>query len=274
MIIDGREIANGIKANIKETCEQMRKKPHVKAVLLGDHPSSLSYLKMLQKSCEQVGFEYSLEKLSSDTSQEELLALIHELNQDESVDGLLVQTPLPKHIQEKIILESIASEKDVDGFNPINAGKLFKGESSMVPCTAKAVMVILESLNMDLAGKEVVVIGRSNIVGKPLSIMLTHAHATVTLCHSQTRDLKFHTKRADIVVVAIGKPCFLKKDMVTEKTIVIDVGINGTEHGIVGDADFDALKDYVQMITPVPGGVGPVTNAVLLEGILKYGKGR
>lgn len=189
------------------------------------------------------------------------------------VHGILVQMPLPKHIDKEKIIASIDPKKDVDGFHELNAGALFQGKNAMVPCTALAVMTILESLDIELTGKHVAVIGRSNVVGKPLSVMLTHKNATVTLCHSKTRNLETFTQMADIVVVAVGVPFFLKEDMVNEKTIVIDVGMNEVSGKLVGDCDYDNLVDKVQMITPVPGGVGPVTNAVLLRQVLDQIKG-
>lgn len=270
MIIDGRSIAGELKSEIKAKVEAFEVKPKVSAIILGNHPSSMSYLKMLEKTCNAVGFDYEIYEMSQEASLEELLSAISKRNEDDLVKGILVQLPLPKHIDQTRVLSAIAPEKDLDGFHPLNAGHLFKGEKGIRPCTPSAVMYILEKSQIDLSGKDVVVIGRSNIVGKPLSMMLLEKNATVTICHSRTKDLASHTKRADIVIVAVGLPNFLKKDMVTDQTIVIDVGTNMHEGKLVGDTDFDALVDYVKMITPVPGGVGPVTNAILLGNALMY----
>ncbi|MBF4695693.1 bifunctional 5,10-methylenetetrahydrofolate dehydrogenase/5,10-methenyltetrahydrofolate cyclohydrolase [Fusibacter ferrireducens] len=270
MIIDGREIAKKIKSDVKESLSSCLRAPKVVAIILGDNPSSESYLKMLEKTCTNVGFDYELCRLSDTASEMELLALIDEKNKDDSINGILVQMPLPAHISQEKVLMHIDPVKDIDGFHPLNAGRLFKGEKAMRPCTPLAVVTILDALSIDLKGKNIVVIGRSNIVGKPLAIMLMQRHATVTVCHSRTQNIAQHTKAADIVILAVGKPGFLKKDMVTEETIVIDVGTNEVDGKLVGDADFDALKDYVKMITPVPGGVGPVTNAVLLLNVLEH----
>ena len=270
MIIDGREIAKNIKNNVKQSLSGYKKIPKVVAIILGDNPSSESYLKMLERTCTNVGFCYELCRLPDTISEEALLSLIDEKNKDDDTNGILVQMPLPAHISQEKVLMQIDPLKDIDGFHPLNAGRLFKGEKAMRPCTPFAVITILEALNIDLTGKNVVVIGRSNIVGKPLAIMLMQKNATVTVCHSRTKNLEQHTKAADIVILAVGKAGFLKKEMVTEDTIVIDVGTNEVNGKLVGDADFEALKDYVKMITPVPGGVGPVTNAVLLLNVLEH----
>lgn len=273
MIIDGNAIAKKIKDKAKNCCSECYRKPNVVAFMLGENPSSESYLRMIEKTCGSVGFGYSLVRLSTEISEAELLRLIVEKNEDEEVDGILVQMPLPKHISEEKVIMTIAPEKDVDGFHPINAGRLFKGEKATRPCTPLAVITMFKELEIDLEGKYIVVIGRSNIVGKPLAVMLMENNATVTICHSRTVDLEEHTRKADIIIVAVGIPLFLKKEMVSEKAIVIDVGMNEVDGKLVGDVDFDAMKDYVQMITPVPGGVGPVTNAVLLLNVIEHFKG-
>ncbi|GAU79450.1 bifunctional 5,10-methylenetetrahydrofolate dehydrogenase/5,10-methenyltetrahydrofolate cyclohydrolase [Fusibacter sp. 3D3] len=272
MIIDGREIAKKIKSDVKQRIEGCESKPKVTAILLGDNPSSESYLKMLEKTCESVGFGCEICRLPNTTSEMQLLSLIDEKNKDEKTNGILVQMPLPAHISEEQVIMQIDPIKDIDGFHPMNAGRLFKGEKAMRPCTPLAVITILDALDMELTGKNIVVIGRSNIVGKPLAIMLMQKNATVTVCHSRTKNLAKHTKSADIVILAVGKPGFLKQEMVTEETVVIDVGTNEVDGKLVGDADFESLKDYVKMITPVPGGVGPVTNAVLLLNVLEHFK--
>lgn len=273
MIIDGSKIAKEIRETIKAKCQSIAVTPKVTAFIVGDNPSSMSYLKMLEKSCKNVGFDYELKTFEESISEEHFMEALNEANLDTGVHGILVQMPLPKHIDKEKIIASIDPKKDVDGFHELNAGALFQGKNAMVPCTALAVMTILESLDIELTGKHVVVIGRSNVVGKPLSVMLTHKNATVTLCHSKTRNLETFTQMADIVVVAVGVPFFLKEDMVNEKTIVIDVGMNEVSGKLVGDCDYDKLVDKVQMITPVPGGVGPVTNAVLLRQVLDQIKG-
>jgi methylenetetrahydrofolate dehydrogenase (NADP+)/methenyltetrahydrofolate cyclohydrolase len=271
MIIDGKQIANTLKNEIKERVQAMAVKPKVSAIILGEHPSSLSYLKMLEKTCIAVDFDYEIVSLPAETTLAELLSTIDEKNNTSQVKGILVQLPLPAHIDASMVLDAIAPEKDLDGFHPLNAGHLFKGEKGIRPCTPSAVMYILDKSGIDLKGKDVVVIGRSNIVGKPLAMMLLEQNATVTVCHSKTKALAEHTRRADIIVVAVGVPHFLTREMVTEESIVIDVGTNMLNGKLTGDADFEALKDYVKMITPVPGGVGPVTNAVLLNNALMNG---
>ena len=268
MIIDGKQIAGNLKSEIKIRVGQMSDRPMVSAIILGNHPSSVSYLKMLEKTCQSVDFDYEICELPVETDLEGLLQEIQIRNTNPKVKGILVQLPLPDHIDASKVLDAINPEKDLDGFHPLNAGHLFKGEKGIRPCTPSAVMYILDQSKIDLSGKNVVVIGRSNIVGKPLAMMLLEKNATVTICHSRTKDLASHTLRADVVIVAVGVPKFLKREMVTENTIVIDVGTNMVEGKLVGDADFEAISDFVQMITPVPGGVGPVTNAILLNNAL------
>ncbi|MDN5352816.1 MAG: methylenetetrahydrofolate dehydrogenase / methenyltetrahydrofolate cyclohydrolase [Clostridiales bacterium] len=265
MIIDGRAIAKQIKERIRE---EKVGTPTVVAVILGENPASESYLRMLEKTCESTGFGYRRVDLDSETTEETLIKEIQALNASASVDGILIQMPLPKHIDEKKVLMAVDPMKDVDGFNPINAGRLFKGEKAIPPCTPLAVMTILEASGIDVAGKHVVIIGRSNIVGKPLAIMMLQKNATVTICHSKTVDLKRHTLSADIVVAAVGVPEFLKADMICEGAVVIDVGTNEVDGKLVGDVDFAAVSEKASAITPVPGGVGPVTNAVLLRNVL------
>lgn len=272
MIIDGREIAKKVKERAKLRCSDCMRAPKAVAVMLGDNPSSESYLRMLEKTLYSVKFDYELIRLDETISESELLKVIEGLNQNPSVDGILVQMPLPEHISEGKVIMAIQPEKDLDGFHPMNAGKLFKGEKATRPCTPLAVMTIFKELEIDLEGKYIVVIGRSNIVGKPLAVMLMHNNATVTICHSKTVDIEEHTRKADIIIVAVGIPNFLTKDMVSEKAIVIDVGMNEVDGNLVGDADFENLVDYVHMITPVPGGVGPVTNAVLLLNLVEHFK--
>ena len=273
MIIDGNALAKKIKDKARNCCSDCYRKPNVVAIMLGENPSSEAYLRMIERTCHSVDFGYRLDRFDTSLSEHDLLAHIQKLNQDEEVDGILVQMPLPKHVSEEKVIMAIAPEKDLDGFHPINAGRLFKGEKATRPCTPLAVITMFKELEIDLEGKYIVVIGRSNIVGKPLAVMLMENNATVTICHSRTVDLEEHTRKADIIIVAVGIANFLKREMVSEKAIVIDVGMNEVEGKLVGDVDFESMKDYVQMITPVPGGVGPVTNAVLLLNVIEHFKG-
>ncbi|MBM7562169.1 bifunctional 5,10-methylenetetrahydrofolate dehydrogenase/5,10-methenyltetrahydrofolate cyclohydrolase [Fusibacter tunisiensis] len=269
MIIDGREIAKKIKERVKNCCANCTRKPSVVAIMLGEDPSAEAYLRMLERTCKSVDFDYTLKRYETSLTEAELLKIIQENNEDPLIDGIIVQMPLPGHISEERVIMAIDPKKDLDGFHPLNAGRLFKGEKATRPCTPLAVMTIFDELEIDLNGKDIVVIGRSNIVGKPLAVMLMHKNATVTLCHSHTVDLASHTKKADIIIVAVGIANFLTSEMVSEKSIVIDVGMNELDGKLVGDVDFEGIKDQVQMITPVPGGVGPVTNAVLLLNLLE-----
>ncbi len=273
MIIDGSLIAKEMRNTIKEKRQHLSESPKVVAFIVGDNPSSLSYLKMLEKSCKGVGFEYELRAFEVTVSQDVFVEAVEAASADNQVNGILVQMPLPPHIEKEAVIGAIDPKKDVDGFHPMNAGLLFQGKPAMAPCTARAVMVILEKIGVGLAGKNVVVIGRSNVVGKPLAVMLTHRHATVTLCHSKTTDIAEHTRRADIIVVAVGRAHFLTADMVSEDAIVIDVGMNALDGKLVGDCDYEALVSKVKGITPVPGGVGPVTNAVLLTYVMDQFEG-
>lgn len=273
MIIDGKAIAQRIKEKARNCCEDCYRKPNVVAFMIGDNPSAEAYLRMIERTCKSVEFGYTLIRLDADISENDLLKRIKEMNQDTEVDGIIVQMPLPNHISEERVIMTIAPEKDIDGFHPINAGRLFKGEKATRPCTPLAVITMLKELEVDLEGKYIVVIGRSNIVGKPLAVMLMQNNATVTICHSKTVDIEAHTKKADIIIVAVGIPRFLTRDMVSEKAIVIDVGMNEVDGMLVGDVDFENVKDAVSMITPVPGGVGPVTNAVLLLNVIEHFRG-
>lgn len=264
MTIDCKAIAEKIKNEVREQVATLPRAPKIVCIIAGTDGGAESYLRMMTKTCDSVGYASEILRLPETATNEELIALIHQCNQDAGIDGILVQKPLPKQIDEDRVLSEINPGKDLDGFLEINAGRLFQGKKGTQPCTPQAVVRILQESGVDLTGKDVVMLGRSNIVGKPLSMMLLAKNATVTICHSKTANLIEHTRRADVVVVAIGIPRFLKKEMVTEDTIVIDVGTNNVDGKMVGDADYDNLKDYVKMITPVPGGVGPVTNAILL----------
>ncbi len=274
MIIDGKVISSKRKDDLKIKIEDIKLKgkriPKLTVVLVGENPASQTYVRNKAKGCEYVGMLSDVIKLDEMTSQDELVSLIHELNRDESVDGILVQLPLPKHIDEDVILDLIDPSKDVDGFHPQNVAKLMLGQSGLVPCTPKGMMVLLDEIGYDLTGKEVVVVGRSNIVGKPVAMLCLHKNATVTIAHSRTKDLKEVCKRADVVICAIGKAKFFNHEYFNENAVVLDVGINRDENNkLCGDVDYDDVKDKVYAITPVPGGVGPMTIAMLLENTLE-----
>jgi len=271
-ILDGKKMSAEIRASIKEKVLLLKEKgivPGLAVILVGDNPASKVYVGQKEKGCLEAGFASFLHRLPGTTSQEELLALIDKLNADKTVHGILVQLPLPRQIDPDTVLAAIRPEKDVDGFHPVNIGRLVAGLSASEPCTPKGILRLLKSTGIPLAGKEAVVIGRSNIVGKPVALMLLAESATVTICHSKTADLAEHARRADILVAAIGKPRFVTEDMVKEGAVVIDVGINRLEEGLVGDVDYEPVAEKASWITPVPGGVGPMTIAMLLENTLE-----
>lgn len=269
-IIYGSEIASEVKANLKEKVTKLanmnKRLPKLVVILVGNNPASLSYVTGKEKACKAVGMDNELIKLAEETTQEELETLIQKLNEDDGVDGILVQLPLPKHLDEDAILEKIDPSKDVDGFHPINVGKMMLNKETFLPCTPKGIMVMLEKMGFDdLSGKEAVVIGRSHIVGKPMGQLLLNKNATVTYVHSRTKNIQEVCKRADILVVAIGRPRFVNKEWMKEGVAVIDVGINRVDGKLCGDVDFDDVIDHVSYITPVPKGVGPMTIAMLME---------
>ncbi len=268
-IIDGKKISDEIKEELKKEVEELKQIGITKClcvIQVGDNFASSTYVRNKQKACEYIGLKFILHHLSQDTTQEELLSLIQTLNNDDSVNGILVQLPLPDHINEDIITDAISPKKDVDGFHPENVGKLSIGREGFVSCTPAGIIELLKRSNIEISGKHCVVIGRSNIVGKPMSILLLRENGTVTICHSRTKNLKEITKQADILVVAIGKPKFIDASYVKEGAVVVDVGIHRDEnHKLCGDVDFDAVKDHTSAITPVPGGVGPMTIAMLLQ---------
>lgn len=271
-ILDGKKISAEIREAIKEKVVLLKEKgivPGLAVILVGDNPASKVYVGQKEKGCLEAGFASFLHRLPETTSQEELLALIDKLNADKTVHGILVQLPLPRQIDPDTVLAAIRPEKDVDGFHPVNIGRLVAGLPASEPCTPKGILRLLKSTGIPLAGKEAVVIGRSNIVGKPVALMLLAESATVTICHSKTADLAEHARRADILVAAIGKPRFVTADMVKEGAVVIDVGINRLEEGLVGDVDYEPVAEKASWITPVPGGVGPMTIAMLLENTLE-----
>ncbi len=278
-IIDGKALAQEIQESVAQEVRNLKESynivPGLAVILVGDDPASHAYVKMKAKACEKVGF-YSITHNMPDTiSQEEIIGTIEMINQNPRIDGILVQLPLPEHIDTDSILEVIDPAKDVDGFHPYNVGRLVTNLDGFVPCTPLGVMKMFEKYEIELEGKDVCVVGASNIVGKPMAALLLNANATVTVTHIYTKDLASHTKKADIVIVGVGVPGLIKADMVKDSAVLIDIGINRLDDGrLVGDADFEALKDKCSYITPVPGGVGPMTIAMLLSNTLKAAKAR
>ena len=276
-LIDGKALALSIREQIGKDVAHLSGQasvtPGLAAILVGDDPASAIYVKNKKTACGKAGIYAEENKLPATTTQSELLALIDNKNADPKIHGILVQLPLPKQIDSKVILEAVSPEKDVDGFHPYNVGRLVAAEPVFVPCTPKGVMRMIESTGQPIEGKRAVIIGRSNIVGKPVALLLIHANATVTICHSRTKNLPAVCQEADIVVAAIGRANFVTRDMIKEGAIVIDVGINRQEDGrLVGDVDFEAAKEKAGWITPVPGGVGPMTIAMLLQNTLESAK--
>ena len=272
-LIDGKNLAKEIRENLKVKCEELKTKginPKLAVIMVGDDKSSQIYVRNKSKACNEIGIEFEEFLLKENTKQEELINLINKLNNDKTINGILLQSPIPKHLDINEAFRTIAPEKDVDGFNPANVGKLCLNQDTFVSCTPYGIMKMFEKYNIDLEGKSVVIIGRSNIVGKPLIQCCLNKNATVTVCHSKTRDLKEYTKRADILIVAIGKSKFVTEDMVKQDSVVIDVGINRGEDGkLTGDVDFDNVSKKASFITPVPGGVGPMTIAMLMNNVIK-----
>ncbi len=275
-VIDGRKIAQGIEAKVKKEVEEFVKergvKPALATILVGEHPPSKLYVKLKHWACKRVGILSEDHKFPQETGQEEIIQLIETLNSRKEIHGILVQLPLPKHIDERDVMTCISPEKDVDGFNPLNMGKMFIGREGFVPCTPKGIIRALEEFNIDPQGKEVVVVGHSNVVGKPAAVMLLNRNATVKVCHVFTKALKSHTKEADILIVATGVRGLIKADMVKEGAIVFDVGITWQDERVYGDVDFDDVLPKVKLISPVPGGVGPMTIAILMEHTLLAAK--
>ena len=269
-IINGKELATKIRENLKAEVEKLKKKgilPKLAVIMVGNDSASAVYVRNKSKACNEIGIEFEEFLLPENTTREELLGLIEKINNRKDVNGILLQSPIPKH------LDIRDYKKDVDGFHPINVGKLAIGEDCFISCTPAGVMKMLEEYNIEIEGKHAVVIGRSNIVGKPLAQCLLNKNATVTTCHSRTRNLKEMTKQADILVAAIGKPKFVTEDMVKDNAVVIDVGINRNEEGkLVGDVDYQNVEKKVSYITPVPGGVGPMTIAMLMTNVVKAAK--
>ncbi|MFT7880691.1 MAG: bifunctional methylenetetrahydrofolate dehydrogenase/methenyltetrahydrofolate cyclohydrolase FolD [Sulfurimonas sp.] len=276
-LIDGKALANKVQATISDEVIQLKQEknivPGLAVVIVGDDPASHAYVKMKAKACEKVGFYSIVHKMPETISQGEIIEIINMMNKNPHIHGILVQLPLPKHIDTDQILEVIDPKKDVDGFHAYNVGRMVTGLDSFVACTPLGVMKMFEAYDIDLQGKDVCVVGASNIVGKPMASLLLNANATVTVTHIYTKDLKAHTSQADIVVVGVGVPGLIKEDMVKEGAVVIDIGINRIEDGsLVGDVDFEPVSKKCSYITPVPGGVGPMTIAMLLENTLKSAK--
>lgn len=272
-VLNGKVIADQVKDDLREIVTKMKnegKSFKLCVVQVGDDPASSVYVNNKAKSCDYIGIDSEVIKLTDTVTEEDLIELINELNEDELVNGILVQLPLPKHLNEQFILSTIDPSKDVDGFHPYNVGNLFLGNDTITSCTPQGIMGILNYYGIDIAGKECVVVGRSNIVGKPMAMLLLEANGTVTVCHSKTENLKETCKRADILVCAIGKPKFFNEDYVKNDAVVIDVGIHRMDNGkLCGDVDFDAVKDIVSAITPVPNGVGSMTVAMLMDNVVQ-----
>ena len=268
-IIDGKNIADRILNDLKGKIKNLKQKPGLALVLVGNNPASEIYVNFKEKTCKEIGFYCERFNLDKNISEIDLLKLVNELNQKVNINGILVQLPLPNHIDEHLIVNSILPHKDVDGFTPVNLGNLVCNNTFLVPATARAVLRLIESTGIEIEGKNAVVVGRSNIVGKPTAMMLLEKNATVTICHSKTKNLAEQTKKADILVVAVGTPKLITKGMIKEGAVVIDVGINRINGKIVGDVDFENVKNTAGYITPVPGGVGPMTIAMLMENTLK-----
>ena len=272
-IIDGKKVSSHIKDNIAAEVKMLKNKtgktPGLAVVLVGDDPASAVYVKNKNKTCKNIGFQSFEHILPENTSEDKLLNLINELNNDDQVNGILVQLPLPSHISSKKILVSINPQKDVDGFHLENVGRLVTGNALFKPCTPAGIIKLLDEYKIEIEGKNAVIIGRSNIVGKPVSFLLLERNATVTICHSRTKDLPSITRSADILIAAIGKPNFVSLDMVKINSVVIDVGINRLDGKLVGDVDFASVSKQASLITPVPGGVGPMTIAMLMENTLQ-----
>ena len=277
-ILDGKALAGKIREGLKQEVQQLSKSgvtPSLTVILVGEDPASQVYVRNKERAATEVGIHSNVIRLAEETTQEELLAYVNTLNDDASVHGILVQLPLPEHIDTDAVLEAIVPEKDVDGFHPVNLGKLLQKDESIVPCTPQGIMEFFKEYNIDLVGKEMVIIGQSTIVGRPMALLGLNHGSTVTVCHSRTKDLAKVAKRADILISAVGKAGLITKDFVKEGAVVIDVGINRNEAGkLCGDVDFEEVAPLVSAITPVPGGVGPMTIAMLLAQTVKNAKSK
>ena len=273
VIIDRKELAKKRRANLKIECEELKKKninSKLAVIMVGEDPASKVYVRNKSRACEDVGIKYEEYLLDSKITQKELIELIEKLNNDKTINGILLQSPIPSNLDINEAFRTISPEKDVDGFNPVNVGKLVLNQDTFVSCTPYGIMKMFEEYNIDLTGKNVVILGRSNIVGKPLIHCCLNKNATVTSCHSKTQNLAQKAKEADVLISAIGKANFVTADMVKENAVVIDVGINRLDNGkITGDVDFESVKEKASYITPVPGGVGPMTIAMLMNNVIK-----
>lgn len=273
VLIDGKKVSGEIRNRLADEIQELKKKagktPGLATVLVGDDPASAVYVRNKNKICGELGFQSFEQKLSADTSEQKLLQLVGELNSNKDVHGILVQLPLPDQIDSEKILQAIDPKKDVDGFHPVNVGKLVVGNALLTPCTPTGIIALLDRYDIEISGKHAVIIGRSNIVGKPVSMLLLHRNATITICHSRTQNLEEVTRSADILVAAVGRANFVTDEMVSEGTVVIDVGINRVDGKLTGDVDFEPVSKKASHITPVPGGVGPMTIALLMENTLK-----
>lgn len=272
-IIDGKKISEELRLKIAETVKnraENTRAPGLAVIIVGDNPASRIYVNNKKKACESCGFNSYEYALPENAEEKELLELIEKLNKDENTDGILCQLPLPSHMDENKVIDAICPEKDVDGFSPVNTGNLLAGKPCFAPCTPAGVVEMLKHEGIEISGKHCVIVGRSNIVGKPAALLMLQENATVTVCHSRTKDLAEQVRRADIVIAAIGKAGFITADMVKEGAVVVDVGINRLENGkITGDVDFEAVKEKASYITPVPGGVGPMTITMLMKNTLR-----
>ncbi len=272
-LIDGKKAAKEIRAAIGQEVAKLKAStgsvPGLATVLVGEDPASAVYVRNKNKICKELGFVSLEHTLPENTGEKDLLALVNELNRNDTVSGILVQLPLPKHIDSIKILEAIDPAKDVDGFHPVSVGRLMMGTADLAPCTPSGIIEMLDRYGVEIEGKHAVVLGRSNIVGKPIAMLLLHRNATVTICHSRTKDLPKVTKTADILIAAVGRPNMVTEDMVKEGAVVIDVGINRVDGKLVGDVDFAGVEPKASLITPVPGGVGPMTIAMLMANTLK-----
>lgn len=275
-LLDGKELSKKIKTNLKKECDKLKANgiiPKLAVILVGEDSASKIYVRNKSKSCKEVGIEFEETILKENTSMDMLLNIIDELNERKDITAILLQSPIPKGLDIQEAFNRINPEKDVDGFNPLNVGKLMIGEDTFISCTPYGIIKMLEEYNIDLEGKHAVIIGRSNIVGKPLSQCLLHKNATVTICHSKTNNIEKITKNADILISAVGKINMVTKDMIKEDAVVIDVGMNRKEDGkLAGDVDFENVKEKTSYITPVPGGVGPMTIAMLMNNVIKAAK--
>jgi methylenetetrahydrofolate dehydrogenase (NADP+)/methenyltetrahydrofolate cyclohydrolase len=269
ILLDGQKIANQKNLELKEKIDEavlaFKRRPKLSIILVGNNPASISYVTGKGKACQLVGIEHDLYQLDEQTSQEDLIELIENLNQDTLVDGILLQLPIPKHLNENILIDLIARDKDADGFHVINQGYLYQKKPTIYPATPKGIMTLLKAYDINVSGINAVIVGRSNIVGFPIARLLMDAGATITVCHRQTKDLSFHTKQADLIIASAGQPELIKKEMVKPGVIVVDVGVNRVDGKLVGDVDFDSVKEVASYLSPVPKGVGPMTINGLLE---------